>query len=73
MKGHTRDQIGRMKGLRDRIGSTLLKQPRPSFRIGCHPLGKDLQRNLAAELRILGPPNDTHPTLADLLDQAVVE
>ena len=36
-------------------------------------LGKDLQRDAALELGVLGLPDDTHAALADLLDQAVVE
>jgi hypothetical protein len=36
-------------------------------------VGQDLDRHLAVERRVLGPPNDTHAALADLLDEAVVE
>ena len=37
-------------------------------------LAEQLQRGpLPVELRVLGLPDDTHPALADLLDQAVVE
>jgi hypothetical protein len=36
-------------------------------------LGQDLDRHVAAERRVLGAPDHTHPALADLLDQAVVK
>ena len=53
-------------------GPRLTLETRAALRIGGHPLGQDLQRNLATELRVLGLPDHTHPALADLLDQAVV-
>ena len=34
--------------------------------------GQDLQRNVALKPGVMGSINDTHPTLADLLDEAVV-
>ena len=36
-------------------------------------LGHELQRDVAVQARVLGLPDHTHPTFADLLDQAVVE
>ena len=33
----------------------------------------ELKRDLAVQPSVLGLPNHTHPALADLLDQAVVE
>ncbi len=35
--------------------------------------GHELQRHVAVQACVLGLPDDTHPTFADLLDQAVVE
>ncbi len=35
--------------------------------------GQDLDRHLAVERRVDRPPDDTHPALADLVDDAVVQ
>ena len=43
-----------------------LRIPRPLLR-------HELQRDLPVEARVLGLPDHTHPALADLLDQAVVQ
>ncbi len=36
-------------------------------------LEHELQRDVTVEARVLGLPDDTHPTLANLFDQAVVQ
>ncbi len=43
-----------------------------AVRVRSHTLRQELQRNFAAELRILGPPHHAHPALADLGDEAVM-
>jgi hypothetical protein len=47
--------------------------PVDRIRIPGTGLGHELQGNVAVEARVLGLPDDAHPALADLLDQAVVQ
>jgi hypothetical protein len=68
--GMQRHDVGMVQG-RDRPRFAL--EACPTLRIGRHRLGKNLQRDVAVELRVLGLPHDTHAALADLLDQAVVQ
>jgi hypothetical protein len=43
------------------------------FLVGGQGLRQDLDRDLSIEGRVQRPPDHTHPTLADLLDDAVVQ
>jgi hypothetical protein len=38
-----------------------------------HLVTQELERDLATQFQVEGLPDDTHPALAELLDQAVVE
>jgi len=51
----------------------LAVEPGHAFGVRCHSGGQDLDRHLAIEGRVHGPPHRTHPALADLVDDAIVQ
>ncbi len=50
----------------------LLAEARETIGIPRELLGERLDGNRSTELRVLGLPDDTHPPLADLLDEPVM-
>ncbi len=56
-----------------RGGARLAQVAVDGFRVLGALLGNELQRDVAMEASVLGLPDDAHPALADLLDQAVVQ
>jgi len=53
------------------LGACLVDQAPAPLRIFGELRWEDFQRDVAPELLVPGAPDDTHPSLADLLDQLV--
>jgi len=62
-----------MRMVERRSGTSLTQVAINGLRILGPFFRNELQRDVALEAGVFGLPDDTHPALADLLDQAVVQ